>query len=253
VALQTVAEVQPKHIFELEHEEARQIQRSLLPAGPLLGGSFEICYRFAPYGEVGGDFADFFNMPDGRTGLYVGDVVGKGLPAAMYAALVMGMIRGIHKAEENTAGALALLNKRLIVRPVPGRYSATLYALYDPVSRQLMFSNAGLPHPVLVSAGGCTRLGTGGFPSGLFPDATYDLHCVQIEPGDAVLFATDGLHELRDCKDHDFSWDKLAEIWKECRGKPAQESLDLLFDGAMRFAQNGQQNDDITAVVLMVR
>ena len=90
------------------------------------------------------------------------------------------------------------------------------------------------------------------FP-GLFPGATYDLHCVQLEPGDAVLFATDGLHELRDSKDNDFSWDKLAEIWKKCHGRPAQESLDLLFKEAMRFAQNGQQNDDITAVVLKVR
>jgi sigma-B regulation protein RsbU (phosphoserine phosphatase) len=253
VALPTAAEVEPKHTFELEHEEAREIQRSLLPAGPLLGEWYEISYHFAPYGEVGGDFADFFCLPDGRTGLYIGDVVGKGLPAAMYAALVMGMIRGIHKTGEDTAGALALLNKRLIVRPVAGRYSATLYALFDPVSRQLMFSNAGLPHPVLVSADGCTRLGDGGFPSGLFPGATYDLHCVQLEPGDAVLFATDGLHELRDSKDNDFSWDKLAEIWKKCHGRPAQESLDLLFKEAMRFAQHGKQNDDITAVVLKVR
>jgi len=243
----------PKSVLQIEHEEAREIQRSLLPAGPLIGSSFEISYRFAPYGEVGGDFADFFYLPDGRAGLYVGDVVGKGLPAAMYAALVMGMIRGVHKAGEDTAAALALLNERLIVRPVPGRYSATLYATFDPATRQLVFSNAGLPQPVLVSVAGCTRLGAGGFPSGLFPGATYDLHTVQLAPGDAVLFATDGLHELRDCDDHDFTWDKLAEIWKRCRGKHAQESLDLVFNEAALFTQTGWQNDDITAVVLMVR
>jgi sigma-B regulation protein RsbU (phosphoserine phosphatase) len=253
VVSQVSAESAPKHILEIEHEEAREIQRSLLPAGPILASSFEISYRFAPFGEVGGDFADFFTMPDGRIGLYVGDVVGKGLPAAMYAALIMGMFRGIHKAEEDTAGALALLNKRLIVRPVAGRYAATLYALYNPESRDLMFSNAGLPYPVLVSDAGCTRLGGGGFPSGLFPGATYDLNHVQLAPGDAVLFATDGLHELRDHADQDFSWDKLAEIWKRCRTKSAQESLDLLFDEAMLFAQHGRQNDDITAVVLKVR
>jgi phosphoserine phosphatase RsbU/P len=239
--------------LQLEHEEAREIQRSLLPAGPLLGDSFEISYRFAPFGEVGGDFADFFYLPDGRAGLYVGDVVGKGLPAAMYAALVMGMIRGIHKAGEDTAAALTLLNKRLVVRPVPGRYSATLYATFDPLTRELAFSNAGLPQPVLVSAAGCTRLGGGGLPSGLFPVAAYDLHTVKLEPGDAVLFATDGLHELRDSEDNDFTWEKLAEIWKQCHGKDSQDCLDLLFDEATRFTQSGWQNDDITAVVLRVR
>ena len=81
---------------------------------------------------MGGDFADFFQLPDGQIGIYVGDVVGKGLPAAMYAALVMGMLRGIHKTGEDTATALALLNERLLVRPVAGRYAATLYAVFDP-------------------------------------------------------------------------------------------------------------------------
>ena len=237
---------------ELEHEEAMQIQRSLLPAGPLLGSTFEVFYRFLPYGEVGGDFADFFTLPDGQTGLYIGDVVGKGLPAAMYAALVMGMMRGIHKSGLGAAEALALLNQRMIVRPVPGRYAATLYAIFDPETRELTFSNAGLPQPVLVSASGCTRLGGGGFPSGLFPAAEYELHSVQLAPGDTVLFATDGLHELRDANNADFSWDKLADIWKRCHGLSANESLDYLMDEAQRFARDGCQNDDITAVVLKV-
>lgn len=246
------AETPTKQVIEIEHEEAVQIQRSLLPAGPLFGSSFEIGYRFLPYGEVGGDFADFFNLPDGHTGIYVGDVVGKGLPAAMYAALVMGMMRGIHKTGTDTAGALALLNQRMIVRPVPGRYAATLYAIFDPATRRLTFSNAGLPQPVLVSSSGCERLGAGGFPSGLFPMATYEMHTVQLAPGDAVLFATDGLHELRDAKDADFSWDRLAEIWSQCRGISAKDSLDRLIDGAQGFARNGCQYDDITAVVLKI-
>jgi sigma-B regulation protein RsbU (phosphoserine phosphatase) len=163
------------------------------------------------------------------------------------------MVRGIRKDGEHTASALELLNSRLIVRPVPGRYAATLYATFDPATRALTFSNAGLPHPVLVSASGCRRLGKGGFPSGLFPDATYDLRTVQLEPGDAVLFATDGLHELRDAENHDFSCEKLAETWQQCRRKRGQECLDVLFEEATRFTQNGWQNDDITTVVLTVR
>src|SRR5580704_16164853 len=134
--------------FDAERDEARQIQYSLLPAGDLNGEGFEIACRFAPLAEVGGDFVDFFHLPDGHAGIYVGDVVGKGLPAAMYSALVMGMLRGINKTGEDTASVLALLNKRLLVRPVSGRYAATLYALYDPATLKLTFSNAGLPYPL---------------------------------------------------------------------------------------------------------
>jgi phosphoserine phosphatase RsbU/P len=241
-------------ITEFEREEARQIQHSLLPAGPLQGPSFEINYRFSPYAGVGGDFADFFELPDGQVGLYVGDIVGKGLPAALYAALVMGMLRGIHKSGQNTATALSVLNERMLVRPLKGRYATTLYAIFDPASRKLTFSNAGLPYPVLVSESGCSLLGEGGLPSGLFPGAKYDSHTTQLAPGDVVLFATDGLHELRDRNDQDFSWEKLRKIWLECRCKSADESLNLLFEEAREFSEGGsEQHDDITAVVLKIR
>lgn len=238
-------------IRALDRDEARQIQQSLLPTRPLRGASFEIACRFFPFAEVGGDFADFFHLPNGQVGLYVGDVVGKGLPAAMYAALVTGMLRGIHKTGEDTATALALLNKRLLVRPVIGRYSATLYALFDPLSRLLTWSNAGLPNPWLVSATGCTPLGEGGLPSGLCPGASYHLHSVELFAGDAVLFATDGLHELRNRDDQDFSWEKLEQIWGQCRRRSAEESLEFLFEEAKQFSAGGsEQHDDITAVVL---
>jgi sigma-B regulation protein RsbU (phosphoserine phosphatase) len=89
-------------------------------------------------------------------------------------------------------------------------------------------------------------------PSGLLPDATYETYSVQLSPGDAVLFATDGLHELRDNKDADFSWEKLSEIWRQCKCKSASGSLDLLFEEARSFSCGGRQDDDITAVVLKV-
>jgi sigma-B regulation protein RsbU (phosphoserine phosphatase) len=235
-----------------ERDEARAIQLSLLPEEMLKNPACEVAYRFLPFADVGGDFADFFHLSDGQIGIYLGDVVGKGLPAAMYGALVMGMLRGIHKTGQDTAAALALLNERLLVRPVAGRYAATLYAVFDPSSLRLNFSNAGLPYPLLVSAAGCTLLGCGGLPSGLLPGSNYEAHSVQLSPGDAVLFATDGLHELRDEHDNDFSWERLLEIWRQCRRKSASDSLDFLFDGAARFSLNGRQDDDVTAVVLKV-
>ena len=240
------------HSYEAVKDEARLIQDSLLPTGTLSGPSFEVAYRYQPLVEVGGDFADFFQLPNGLIGLYVGDVVGKGVTAALYAALVMGTIRGINKTGEDPASVLALLNKRLRVRPVPGRYSSTLYALFDPVSAELTFANAGIPLPLLVSSSGCRVLGEGGFPSGMFPDVTYEVHSVRLSPGDTVLFATDGLHEMRNAKEEDLSWGKLAEIWKACLRKSADEALDFLFDEVRTFSENGRHHDDITALVLKV-
>ena len=240
-------------ITEYECEEARQIQLSLLPGEPLAAPSHEIGYRFSPYGGVGGDFADFFALPSGRVGLYLGDVVGKGLSAALYGALVMGLLRGIHKEGTDPASALTLLNKRMLVRPVMGRFAATLYAIFDPASRTLTFANAGFPLPLHASRTACASVGEGGLPSGLFPHASYENYSVQLSPGDAVLFASDGLHELRDRYDADFSHGRLAEIWSQSYNRPTEESLGFLFEEARAFSEDGSdQRDDITALVLRV-
>src|SRR5246127_2139451 len=193
-ALETVPRVSS---YEADKEAAREIQYSLVPSGNLISAGVEVAFRFSPFAEGGGDFTDFFQLPNGLVGLYLGDVVGKGLPAAMYAALVMGTLRGIHKTGTDTAHVLELLSQRLVQRPISGRFCSTLYALFNPPTRELIFSNAGMPRPLLISGTTCQQLGGGGLPSGMFQSATYERHVIQLGPGDCVLFSTDGLHELR--------------------------------------------------------
>jgi phosphoserine phosphatase RsbU/P len=240
------------HICGADTLEAREIQQSLIPSGGLKSNRFEVAFRFSPLAEVGGDFADFFTLPNGLIGLYIGDVVGKGLSAAMYASLVMGMMRGINKTGAEPADVLALLSRRIRVRPVIGRYCATLYATFDPSNNELKFANAGLPYPELVSNAGVSQLSVGGIPSGMFPGTMYEQQVVRLSPGDVVLFATDGLHELRNQSGDDFSWKHLPETWSKCARKSADESLDLLFEGVKQFAMQSEQKDDITAVALKV-
>ena len=236
-----------------EHaREAKLIQSSLLPPKGLCHESVEIASRFIPFSEVGGDFADFFLLPDGFIGIYLGDVVGKGLPAAMYSALVMGTLRGIHKTGTDTADALVRLNERLLQRPIEGRFCSTLYALFNPATRELIFSNAGVPLPLLVSGTECRQLGEGGLPSGMFSGATYGRHVVQLGPGDCVLFATDGLHELRNGEGVEFCTTQMEEVWAQCRHKSATESVDFVFDRQLAFSNGNPPHDDITAVVLKV-
>jgi phosphoserine phosphatase RsbU/P len=231
--------------------EAKLIQSSLLPPKELHCQFVEIASRFIPFSEVGGDFADFFLLPDGFVGIYLGDVVGKGLPAAMYGALVMGTLRGIHKCGTDTAKVLDLLNARLLQRPIQGRFCSTLYALFNPATRELIFSNAGMPLPLLVSGTTCRQLGEGGFPSGMLPNATYGRHAVQLGPGDCVLFATDGLHELRNGEGAEFCTD-LEQVWAQCGHASATETLDFVFDRQLAFSDGSPPHDDITAVVLKV-
>ena len=232
--------------------EARLIQSSLLPTKGLCHESAEIAFRFIPFADVGGDFADFFVLPDGIIGIYLGDVVGKGLPAAMYSALVMGILRGIHKCGTDTARVLALLNERLVQRPISGRFCSTLYALFNPATRELIFSNAGMPLPLLTSQNLCRELGEGGLPSALFPGATYDRHVVQLAPGDCVLFATDGLHESRNRQEIEFCTAQMKEVWASCWRRSAAESVAVVFDRLLAFSEGHPPHDDITAVVLKV-
>src|ERR1035437_5636752 len=236
-----------------EHaREAKLIQSSLVPTKGLCHESVEIAFRFIPFSDVAGDFVDFFRLPNGFIGIYLGDVVGKGLPAAMYGALVMGTLRGIHKCGTDTAKVLALLNERLVQRPIHGRFCSTLYALFNPATRELIFSNAGMPLPLLISETGCRQLGEGGFPSGMFPGATYDRHVVQLDPGDSVLFASDGLHELRNAEGIEFCTARMEEVWMQCWRKSATESVDFVFDRQLAFSNGNPPHDDITAVVLKV-
>lgn len=240
------------HICGADRKKAREIQDSLVPASGLKSDEFQVAFRYSPLREVGGDFAAFFTLPNAKIGLYVGDVVGKGLAAAMYAALVMGLLRAVNKTGTSPAEVLELLNKRMLVRPVTGRYCATLYAQFDPATNELTFANAGLPYPLLVSATGTQELKLGGLPSGLFPGATYDQYTFRLNPGDMVLFATDGVHESRNHWDEDYGWEQLSETWLECAKKTATDSLDTLFESLKLFSRYVEQRDDITAVALKV-
>jgi phosphoserine phosphatase RsbU/P len=235
----------------LERNEAYLIQQSLLPRDFLLTPTIEISYRARPFSDVGGDFLDYFYLADGALGLYLGDVVGKGLPAAMYGALAMGALRAIHKTGEQPSSVLRLFNKRLRVRPVPSRFCVTQYATFDPHTLELRFANAGLPLPIHISKTGCHPVGAGGLPSGMFDDADYEEYPLQLAPGDAVLFATDGLHEARDENGREFGSEQLGELCAEYECKSADQILDAVFKG-IETSGEWKLHDDVTAVVLKV-
>lgn len=239
-----------KKLRDAELDEARLIQRAMVPSHPLMGDGVTLISAFRPTMEVGGDFLDFFQLGDGLVGLYIGDVVGKGLPAALYAAFVSGTIRGIHKTGISPPAVLAMLNRRILLRRIPGRYCAVQYALFDPATGQLSHANGGIPPPIHISHQGCQEIGGGGLPSGLFEGAPYDLYDSVLEPGEAVLFHSDGLIEATDSKGRELGMHGLLEICDALRDRPFDRFLDEFFRAVDDYAGSAPQRDDMTAALL---
>jgi sigma-B regulation protein RsbU (phosphoserine phosphatase) len=239
-----------ERLREGELEEARSLQLALVAVEPVRGEAVEVASKYRPYAAVSGDFLDMFWLSDMRLGFYLGDVVGKGLPAAMYAALAVGTLRGVKKTGEEPKDVLELLNRRLGMRMPPSRYCAVQYGVFDPATRRLRYTNAGLPRPVHITAAGARELGEGGLPSGLFPHTRYDSQAAQLSPGDSVLFTTDGVIEAQNPAGDEFGVEGLLAVCAGLYGQPAHVALERLFRAVDDFALTAPQHDDMTAVVL---
>jgi sigma-B regulation protein RsbU (phosphoserine phosphatase) len=232
---------------EQELEEARVIQNVMMPAQPLRTAGVTISHEFQPVTEVGGDYLDYFKLSDDTIGLYVGDVSGKGLPAALYAALAVGTLRGIHKTGMKPERVLSLLNERLLLRGIPGRYSAIQYALFDPAGSRIRIVSAGMPGPILLRGEDSRVLQIAGLPPGLFSTASYDEVSLQLEPGDSLLFFTDGLSDARNIRDQEFGVEGIEDVCRRHAGESPLDLLGQLFSTIQDFTANCKQWDDMTA------
>lgn len=234
---------------EEELEEARAIQSVMLPAGPLETGCITISHEFQPMAAVGGDFLDYFTLPDGHVGLYLGDVSGKGLPAALYAALAVGTLRGVHKTGTPAHEVLAMLNRRLVLRGIPRRYTTVQYAVFDPQTREMRIASAGMAGPVHLCRNGCRVLGLSGIPPGLFPATSYESTTIRLAPGDSVFFCTDGLTDAANARGEQFGPERLVALCKKYRFAPASQFLQSVFATLESFMRGCEQQDDMTATL----
>ncbi|HUN61772.1 MAG TPA: SpoIIE family protein phosphatase [Candidatus Sulfotelmatobacter sp.] len=234
---------------EQELEEARIIQSAMLPSHPLHEFDLIISHEFQPIEEVGGDYLDYFSLSDGTIGLYLGDVSGKGLPAALYAALAVGTLRGIHKTGQRPGRVLSLLNERLLLRGIPGRHTALQYAIFYPATGEMILSSAGMPGPFLLRQHEIHPLRVAGIPPGLLPGVVYDELSVQLEPGDSLLFCTDGVTEARNADDEEFGVERVQELCCSCYANTPLVLLEHLFTALDEFTGACRQWDDMTATV----
>ena len=235
-----------------ELELARGVQQRMVPAGPLHGRAAELAFRFRPAAEIGGDFLDFFWLDQQQLVLYLGDVAGKGLAAVLYGALVAGTLRGFHKSGVSPPALLELLNQRLRIRPFPGHYCAVQYAVFNASSGDIRYVSAGLPPPLHITATDCFPLDGGGLPPALFDGSRYEVFKAQLAPGDAVLFATDGLTDARNAKREMFGMEELIKVCARHGKESAETLLGLIFEVLDTFVAGAPQHDDITAAILKI-
>jgi len=236
-----------------EIEEARLVQQAMLPRESLRVAGAEFAFRFRPVTEVGGDFLDYFELDNDCAAIYLGDVVGKGLPAAMFASLAVGALRGMHKTGTSPGLVMETLNRRLRMRVIPGRYCSVVYGLYDPRTREFCHANSGLPKPIRITPQGCQELGAGGLPPGLFEGATYDQYCVKLDPGDTVLFCSDGVIDARNPSGEDFGEPRMLAIAAANASEPPDVLLSRILKAVEQFASDERQHDDITLAAMKIR
>lgn len=233
---------------------ARELQFRLLPQKLPLFRHAEVASRFAPARQVGGDLYDFVKYSgQGVTGIAVGDVSGKGAPAAIYAALVSGIARSHASEEPSAAGMLEAINLSLSERPIEGQYVSMIYAIWDDNQRLLQIANSGLPRPIHWHGGKVEAIQATGLPIGLFNDATYEEFNLHGQPGDVFLFFSDGILDATSSKGKLFGRHRLEKIVHEKAHRSAEELVDIIFTAVSAHAEGVEAFDDQTIVALKVK
>jgi phosphoserine phosphatase RsbU/P len=194
-------------------ETAREIQRQLLPTGAREVPGLDLATAYVPARELGGDFYDLLPYGVGRLALANGDVSGKGTAAALYGSLAIGILRElVNDREAPPSEMLALLNSRLLSARLDARFIAMQFAVYDAALRELSIANAGGTLPLLVRNGVVTEIQVTGVPLGLLPEVEYDEVNLALQPGDIVVFASDGIHESMNAQLEEFGIDRLKSL-----------------------------------------
>jgi serine phosphatase RsbU (regulator of sigma subunit) len=243
-------EVQERLRIEQELRVARLIQQTLLPkSAPELGG-YQIAAYYRPAREVGGDFYDFLELEDGRLGLVVGDVSGKGIPAALVMANTRSVLRTIAQGGGIAPGEVLAEANEILYPDIPSNMFVTcFYGVLDPSSDTFTYANSGHDLPYLHRKGEAEELRARGMPLGLMSSMGYEEMELVLEPGDRVLFYSDGLVEAHDPEGEMFGFPRLRALVAE---HAEERSLgDFLLEELYSFVGEGwEQEDDITLVTL---
>lgn len=230
---------------------AREIQAQLLPkASPWVPG-LQVGFAWEPARDLGGDFYDFLTYGENRLAVAVGDVAGKSTAAALYGSFAVGTLReyathGVYGPSQ----VLADMSCKLRELRIDHRFVAMAFAVWDGAARTLTLANSGLPHPYHLADGEVREIAVHGVPLGLLACHAYDEVTLPLQPGEAVVFCSDGIEECRDAREDELGSERVREILESLAGASASEIAQGLLDAARRHSGAAEIYDDRTVVVL---
>jgi sigma-B regulation protein RsbU (phosphoserine phosphatase) len=232
---------------------AREVQLRLLPQKKPQHAHAEFATRFLPARTIGGDLYDFLKYDRDRTGIALGDASGKATPAALYSALVSGIMRAGAPNCPGPAEMLTLLNDSLQDRGLDAQYITMLYSVWNDENQTLQIANAGAVQPLFCRAGEVEEIQAEGFPLGLFPKINYEEFTLSTRPGDAIIFFSDGIVDAQSATAEMFGTQRLIDVVKANLDKSAGEIADEIMKEVGQFQGGVDRFDDETVVVLKVR
>jgi sigma-B regulation protein RsbU (phosphoserine phosphatase) len=231
---------------------AREVQLRLLPPVKPKHRQAEFAARFIPARSIGGDLYDFVPYDANRTAIVLGDVSGKATPAALYAALVSGIMRSEASQHLSPSALLEALNDSLQERKLDSQYVVMLYALWNDDNRTLQVANAGASQPLICRSGEVDTVHAEGFPLGMFPNVKYEEFTLSTQPGDSLIFFSDGITDAENAAGDMFGDDRLKALVKKHHQKSASRIADAIFSEVSKFQNERERFDDETLVVLKV-
>ncbi|HEY3730104.1 MAG TPA: SpoIIE family protein phosphatase, partial [Steroidobacteraceae bacterium] len=239
--------------LQAELDVARALQIAILPAVFPSRPGCDGAARMIPASSMGGDFYDFIELPDGRVGLVMADVAGKGVPAAFFMAVAWTHLRDLAAQYPEPGACLAHTNEVLCTQNPMALFVTVFYCVFDPATGQLRYANGGHNRPYLRRANGSieTLDGTGGLFLGVMPGVTYPEHSLQLRPGDRLVLYTDGVTEAFSTSQEAYGTDRLIEQVKAHGDGTAATLVERICRSISGFADQAPQSDDITLAVLV--
>jgi serine phosphatase RsbU (regulator of sigma subunit) len=234
--------------MEQEMRTAQHIQQSLLPRHVPAWSGWQFTPYYKPARMVGGDFYDFLALDDGRLGVFIGDVAGKGVPAALVMATTRTLLRSAGHAGAAPGQVLAAANDLLTADIPPGMFVTCFYALLHPASGQMRYANAGHELPYRCRGAQVSEVRATGMPLGIMPGSVYEEFELTFMPGDCVLFHSDGLVEAHDPGRQMFGLPRLVALL-QTHPQPGA-IIELLLAELGRFTAGGEQEDDLTLLTV---
>jgi phosphoserine phosphatase RsbU/P len=248
-----------EHRLEKEVRFAQRVQQALLPQElPKRLRGVDVAARFEAARELGGDLHDFLTPEPNGLVVAVGDVSGKGAPAALYSAFAGELVRGrtyrrrYTSVQSSPAGVLAAMNNILHERQLEEYYCTLCYASFDFKRKLVTMANSGLPYPIRCTADGCAQIDLPGVPLGSFSGTTYDEATYPLAPGDVFVICSDGISEAMNEEGDEFTASRLIGVVERTRQDSAKAIVDAIFEAVEAFRGEAIQNDDMTAVAIKI-